>query len=188
MSRVASPLRYPGGKASMLEDITAVLRMNGLERGHYAEPYAGGCGLALALLYGGFVADIHINDVDPSVWSFWHSVLHQTQDFIKLVDETPVNIEQWLIQREIQKNGDRLNALALGFSTFFLNRTNRSGIIKGAGVIGGIGQQGNYKLDCRYNSDDLQRRITRVGRYKEQIHLTNLDALDFLRDVGGEFF
>ena len=78
MARGASPLRYPGGKTSMLSLAATILRDNGLERGHYAEPYAGGCGLALSLLYGGHVADIHINDIDPAVWAFWHSVLNRT--------------------------------------------------------------------------------------------------------------
>ena len=183
MIRVTSPLRYPGGKTCLLDLTAAMLRINGLERGHYAEPYAGGCGLALALLYGGHVADIHINDIDPSVWAFWHCVLHETKDLVSLVEKTPVTIDEWVKQRDIHRRQDTSNTLALGFSTFFLNRTNRSGIIKGAGVIGGLEQNGNFKIDCRYNHSELLRRIARVKRYEEQIHLSNLDALDFLRHV-----
>lgn len=164
----------------MLELTASVLKINGLERGHYAEPFAGGCGLALALLYGGHVADIHINDLDPSIWAFWHCVLNETEALVSRIVETPVTIEEWLKQREISRAGDASNTLALGFSAFFLNRTNRSGIIKGAGVIGGLEQTGNYKLDCRYNQEDLIRRIRRVRKYEDRIHLTNDDALDFL--------
>ena len=184
MTRGTSPLRYPGGKTSMLELTATVLRMNSLERGHYAEPYAGGCGLALALLYGGHVSDIHINDIDPAIWSFWHSVLNDYDAFADRVRTTPVTIEEWLRQREIYRaQGD--DALTLGFSAFFLNRTNRSGIIKQAGVIGGLGQTGEYKLDCRYNHDDLLRRMARVRKYRDRIHLTRLDALDFIDHCGG---
>ncbi len=184
MGRPASPLRYPGGKSCLLDLIAGLLRVNGLERGQYAEPYAGGCGLALALLYGGHVADIHINDIDPAVWAFWHCILRETDEFIKRVTETPVTIDVWLEQREVQRRQDNRDTLSLGFSTFFLNRTNRSGIIKGAGVIGGLEQTGKYKIDCRYNADELLRRINRVKRYEEQIHLTNLDAVCFLANVG----
>jgi DNA adenine methylase len=180
VGRPASPLRYPGGKSCLLDMTADILRMNGLERGHYAEPYAGGCGLALSLLYGGHVADIHINDIDPAVWAFWHCVLNETAGLLKLIESTPVTVEQWLKQRDIQRNPGSTGTLELGFSTFFLNRTNRSGIIKAAGVIGGLEQKGQYKIDCRFNRDELTRRIARIKRYEDQIHLTNLDAVKFL--------
>ncbi len=180
MAKGASPLRYPGGKTSMLDLVAATLNLNRLGRGHYAEPYAGGCGLALSLLYGGFVAEVHINDIDPAVWSFWHCVLNQTDALIELVETTPVTVDQWRHQRAINKAGADGNPLALGFSAFFLNRTNRSGVISSGGVIGGLNQTGNYLIDCRFNREDLARRIKRVSRYADRIHLTNVDALDFI--------
>lgn len=177
--RASSPLRYPGGKSSLLHLTMAMLRLNGLECGHYAEPFAGGCGLALSLLYGGHAAEIHINDIDPSIWSFWNSVLHDTDALIERVARTPVTIEEWHRQRDIHRS-QRGSSLDLGFAAFFLNRTNRSGIIKGGGVIGGLEQTGAYKMDCRYNVDELCRRIRRVSRYSERIHLTNMDAIEFM--------
>lgn len=153
--------------------------MNSLSCGVYAEPFAGGCGLALSLLYGGHVAEICINDLDRGIWSFWASVLEQNEAFIKMLETTPVTIDEWHRQREILSQKDT-GVLELGFATFFLNRTNRSGVIKGGGVIGGLDQSGNYKIDCRFNVDDLTRRLRRVFRYRDRIQLTNLDALDFL--------
>lgn len=180
MRNTTSPLRYPGGKACMYDLVSEVLRINSFERSHYAEPYAGGCGLALPLLYGGHVADIHINDIDVAVWAFWHCVLHDTDAFIERIEKTPVTIKEWRKQRSIFRKKNQTNWLALGFSAFFLNRTNRSGIIKDAGVIGGLNQDGEYKLDCRFNRTELSHRITRIAKYKDRIHLTNLDALHFL--------
>ncbi len=49
--------------------------------------------------------------------------------------------------------------LDVGFSTFFLNRTNVSGVIKG-GIIGGQEQQGEYKIDARYNGQNLIRKLS----------------------------
>ncbi len=164
----------------MLDLVATTLRLNGLERGHYAEPYAGGCGLALSLLYGGFVSDIHINDIDPAMWSFWHSVLTDTDALVALVEQTPVTVEEWRRQRATFQAKDINNPLSLGFSAFFLNRTNRSGVIGSGGVIGGLKQEGAYQIDCRFQREDLARRITRVSRYADRIHLTKLDALDFL--------
>jgi DNA adenine methylase len=165
----------------MLDLASHVLQLNDLERGHYAEPYAGGCGLALGLLFGGHVADIHINDIDRSIWAFWHCVLNETEALVEKLATTPVTTEEWLKQRKIQRTKRKVSTLNLAFSTFFLNRTNRSGVIATGGMIGGTDQSGNYKLDCRYNRADLVRRIRRIAKYRDRIHLSNLDALLFIR-------
>jgi len=180
MARSNSPLRYPGGKTCLYELTASVLRLNKLQRGHYAEPYAGGAGLALSLLFGGHVSDIHLNDVDRSVWAFWDAVLNRTEALEDLIWNTPVDIERWHEQRRIYLNSQDYDDLTVGFSMFFLNRTNRSGIVKGAGVIGGLEQQGAYKIDCRFNREELVRRIRRIAKYRSRIHLHRLDALDFM--------
>lgn len=185
MTITASPLRYPGGKSSLRPMVSEILRLNGLSQQAYAEPYAGGCGLALDLLFGGHVSEIHINDIDPSIWSFWHSVLCETDGLLDLIETTPVTVEEWHKQKAIQNSIQTASRLQLGFATFFLNRTNRSGIIKGAGMIGGFEQTGNYKIDCRFNKSNLTRRIRRISKYKELIHLSNLDALEFMSNANG---
>ena len=183
MARAISPLRYPGGKACLYPLISSLLRANGLQRTHYAEPFAGGCGLALGLLYGGHVSDIHINDLDPAIWAFWYSVLNHVDDLAGMIAETPVTVEEWQHQRSVHLAQDDNDVLTLGFSAFFLNRTNRSGVIKGAGIIGGLGQSGPYKIDCRFNRQDLIRRVRRVASYRSRIHLTRHDALAFVDDA-----
>ena len=140
--------------------------------------------MALALLYRGHVSDIHINDLDPSIWAFWHSVLNHPEEFADRIHKVPLTVDEWYVQRAIHKEQDESDPLSLGFATFFLNRTNRSGIISGAGVIGGLAQTGNYKMDCRFNKHELARRVRRAAKYKRRIHLTKLDALDFLSYAG----
>lgn len=171
----------------MLPLITAILQENNLKLPHYAEPYAGGASLALALLFGGQVSDIHLNDVDAGIWSLWHSILNDTDALVNLIEAVDVTVPEWRNQREIYRGADISDPLKLGFATFFLNRTNRSGIIGTAGVIGGLAQEGNYKIDCRFNKDELVRRIKRIRKYKNRIHLTRLDALQFLRCDSGLF-
>jgi DNA adenine methylase len=183
MSLGHSPLRYPGGKACLHDLVSTVLSLNNLSRGHYIEPYAGGCGLALSLLYGGHVSDIHINDVDASIFAFWQCVLTRSPELVELIENTPVTVEEWHRQKAVHRAADMKDVLALAFATFFLNRTNRSGIIKGAGIIGGLSQTGNYKLDCRFNRKDLSRRIKRISKYRSRIHLSNLDAIQFMRQI-----
>lgn len=181
MARSNSPLRYPGGKTCLYDLAAQILRLNKLERGSYAEPYAGGAGLALTLLFGGHVGEIHLNDIDRSVWAFWDCVLNQTDALTEFIRTTPVNMDAWHRQRSVCLNPQDFDDLTLGCSTFFLNRTNRSGIVKGGGVIGGLNQDGNYKIDCRFNRDELIRRVRRIAKYKSRIHLYRLDALDFMK-------
>ncbi len=183
MARATSPLRYPGGKTRLYPLISSILRINRIERKNYAEPFAGGAGLALALLYEGHVSDIHINDVDPAIWAFWHTVLDHTDELSYMIAKTPVTVEEWQHQRKIHLAQDISDPLALGFSTFFLNRTNRSGVIKDAGVIGGLQQNGNYKIDCRFHRNDLIRRVQRVAKYRNRIHLYRRDALAFIKCI-----
>lgn len=150
--------------------------------GHYVEPYAGGASIALELVIQEFAERVHINDLDPAVWAFWDSVLNNTDALCQRIEATPVNMESWLEQRQIQKNKAEANTLDLGFSTFFLNRTNRSGILK-AGVIGGKNQDGNFKIDARFNKDELIKRIALIAEHRARINLYNLDAVTLLDTI-----
>ena len=176
-----SPLRYPGGKNRLSKFISKICVNNNIN-GHYIEPYAGGASVALHLLIEKKVNEVTINDFDKSIYAFWYSVLNNTKDFCKLIKETPVTINEWKEQRNIQRDKSSANLLKLGFSTFFLNRTNISGIIN-AGPIGGVNQKGNYKLNCRFNKKDLIRRIRLIASFREKIHLYNLDAIKLIKLV-----
>ncbi|TBM14744.1 DNA adenine methylase [Hafnia paralvei] len=177
--RFNTPLRYPGGKGKLLPFINNLLTLNGMQSIHYAEPYAGGAGLALNLLFKNLSSEIYLNDINPAVHAFWHSVLNESESLCNLISQTEVTIDEWHKQKKIISTPYEQDTLSLGFATFFLNRTNRSGILKG-GVIGGKKQDGKWKLDARFNKDDLIKRIIRIASQKEHIHLSNMDASDFL--------
>ncbi|WP_244849847.1 DNA adenine methylase [Caballeronia sp. SL2Y3] len=170
-----SPLRYPGGKGKLTPFISRLLRLNGLEDGTYVEPYAGGAAVALELLILGKVRRIHINDLNRSIHAFWRSVLDCPDELCRMIADTPVTISEWQRQRAVQWD-DKAGTLELGFSTFFLNRTNRSGIVNRGGVIGGLAQTGEWKIDARFNKRDLISRIERIADYSTKITLHNVDA------------
>jgi len=178
----SSPLRYPGGKQVLSNAIARIIEANGLEGCVYAEPYAGGAGAALTLLYSEHASKLWINDADPCIFSFWRSVLNRTEEFLRLVRDTPLTIAQWRRQRERYRAHNQESQLRVGFATFYLNRTNRSGIISDGGVIGGLEQKGRWKMDARFNRSELIRRLSRVALYRDRITVTNMDALDFMRD------
>ena len=182
-----SPLRYPGGKTKLAPFIKSLFYENKLVGSHYVEPYAGGAGVALSMLFDEYVQSITINDYDRSVYAFWHSIVFNTDAFCNKIIEIPVTIETWHQQKRIQKNKDSNNLLILGFSTFFLNRTNISGVIKG-GVIGGLKQQGEYKINARFNKHNLIEKIQKIGEYRNRIQITNQDALEVLKHCKEENF
>lgn len=174
-----SPLRYPGGKAKIYPYVRELLVNNNLLGETYIEPFAGGAGLALKLLINKDVKRIVINDLDPAIYSFWYSVLNYTDDLCMLIDSASLDQNEWLRQREIYSKMDIGNVLELGFSTFYLNRTNVSGVIKG-GMIGGQSQQGEYRLDARFNKESLINRIRRISEHRESIILLNMDTKELL--------
>ena len=179
--RFVSPLRYPGGKGKISNFIKLLFIYNDLIGHSYCELYAGGASVALSLLYEEYTSHIHINDLNRSVYAFWNAVLNETDELCRLIADVDVTIEQWQHQRSVQADNSA-EPLHLAFSTFFLNRTNRSGIIKG-GVIGGKKQDGEWKLDARYNKTNLIQRIKKVARHRSRITLTQYDAANYIQNM-----
>jgi len=179
-----SPLRYPGGKNKLAKFIAQICVDNNIY-GHYVEPYAGGASVALYLLLERKVGNITINDYDRSIYAFWYAVLNYTNKLCKMIEDVEVNVETWEKAKTIQKNKKYSSLIQLGFSTLFLNRVNMSGIIDG-GLIGGIKQDGNYKMDCRFNKQALIKRIRKIAKFKKQIQLFNLDAIKLIEKIKNE--
>lgn len=180
-----TPLRYPGGKGRLGPWLAELMRANKISGGTYVEPYAGGAGAAIYLLSSGIVNRIVINDADFAVYAFWKAVLHDTERFITRVKRCTVSIERWEHHKSVLKNAEKHEDFEVGFSAFFLNRTNRSGILS-AGVIGGKEQKGNYTLDARFNREDLVSRIKSIGGYRNAISLFNVDAMDLAEGISAE--
>ena len=179
-----SPLRYPGGKNKLSGFISKICIDNTIH-GHYVEPYAGGASVALFLLFENMVDRITINDMDRSIYALWHSILYETVELCDLIEKTEITISNREDVRKYQNDKENCTLLELGFSTLFLNRTNRDGIIKG-GVIGGKEQNGDYKLDCRFNKKEIIRRINLIASRKRSINLFSLDALELIDKICSE--
>lgn len=174
-----SPLRYPGGKNKLYPFVAAIIKNTGIPNPVYIEPFAGGAGVALSLLFNDVVGEIVINDYDKAIYSMWKSILTQTNKFIELIYKTPVTVEEWKRQKEIYTTKNNKYSLELGFATFYLNRTNRSGILN-AGPIGGYQQTGKYLINVRFNKEDLINRVKKIASYKKKIHLYNHDIRTFI--------
>lgn len=184
MPYTPSPLRYPGGKGKLFPILSEIIINNNLEGGEYVEPFAGGASAALSLLFNEYVEKIILNDADPCIYAFWNSILNHCEEFIELVSSCPLNISEWERQRTIYRNHNNHSDIEVGFACFYLNRCNRSGIIVNGGPIGGIAQKGTWKINARFNKEELIRRIKKIGWYKGRIFVYNQDAIAFLQNLG----
>lgn len=180
--RYLSPLRYPGGKARLASYISRLINAQAEPPTHYVEPFAGGAGAALHLLRDEVVEYIHLNDLNPGIAAFWRASLDHPNDFCAKIMEIDLSIEEWKNQRKIYEHPDEHDDLTLGFAMFYLNRTNRSGILD-AGPIGGLEQTGKWKIDARFNRNSLCVRIQAIADMRHRIYVTQLDGLEFLRGL-----
>jgi len=180
MPHTKSPLRYPGGKTQLWKFVKSTIELNRINEPIYCEPFAGGSGVTIELLLGNHAKEVIINDFDPAIYSFWNMSINYSKDFIDLIRQTPVTLDEWHNQKRIYlEHGNNPESLLGAFSTFFLNRTNVSGIISG-GPIGGQSQSGKYKIDCRFNKETSINKIIRIAENKNRIHLYNEDAADLV--------
>lgn len=179
----SSPLRYPGGKATLAGFFESTIKALDLYKPTYIEPFAGGAGAGIELLLKGVVGRVVINDLDPAIHACWKAMVKDSDAFLRQLDRTPLTIEEWKKQREIyrRRHDENMDALALGFATFYLNRTSRSGVL-GAGVIGGFAQAGRYKIDARYNKQALRGRIEKLAELSGKICVTKQDGAVRLRE------
>ncbi len=173
--RYLTPLRYPGGKQRLGLFFGKLIALNELSGITHVEPFAGGAGVALHLLMKNLVSRIHLNDVDRSIYAFWYAATKRTDELIRRIRRTRVSVSEWDRQKDVQRHKSDVPLLDLGFSTLFLNRTNRSGILR-AGMIGGRNQLGEWKLNARYDKDSLTKRVELVGSFRRRLSLSNEDS------------
>lgn len=181
MPSTYTPLRYPGGKAKLGPFLAAVFTANKLVDGAYAEPYAGGAGAGMHLLFRGYATRFFLNDIDHGVVSFWRAVLNHTERFARRIETVPLTVREWDRQKRTYDAGHRAG-FEFGFAFFYLNRTNRSGIMNG-GIIGGRRQDGPWGIDARFNREDLAARVRAIAKFRRAISVTRMDALEFLESL-----
>ena len=184
---IYSPLRYPGGKGKLSSFMEVLIRKTGYMNGTYIEPFAGGAGIAINLLLNNIVSKIVINDLDKGIYSFWRAILTETDRFVSDILSVPLNMDEWNRQRVIYMEKSQKYSYDLAFATFYLNRTNRSGIIKG-GVIGGKEQSGRWKMDARFNRNGLIKRVQEIAKRKKSIYVYNKDINSFLIHYAPKYF
>jgi DNA adenine methylase len=182
MAESYTPLRYPGGKTKLFPLVSKIISSNNFKNLTYVEPFAGGAGLALKLLLEGYVERIVINDFDYAVFCIWDTILNKTEALCEFVENITLSVSEWQRQKEIYNNQESHTNIEIGEAAFYLNRTNVSGVLRG-GIIGGISQDGNYKIDARFNRKSLIKTILCISKVRDKIDLYNWDAKDFINQI-----
>lgn len=185
LTRDLTPLRYPGGKGSLKYFLANALVDNGLYGKALVEPFCGGAGASIPLLEAGMIDHLYLNDKSPAVFNFWKNVFFNTGEFLNVISKCDVTLEEWGRQKHIANNPNDYSSIEVGFSTFFLNRCNRSGLLS-AGPIGGMEQAGKYKIDCRFNKENLINRIEKISSFRDKVSVSGQDASVFLESLSDD--
>jgi|SRR3989344_4179739 len=183
ISGFSSPLRYPGGKTRLAYFLSNAIEKNFSENEKIVlvEPYAGGAGASLKLLFSGKVDKIIINDLDKAIFSFWKIAVSEPDFLINRIKKVSINIDEWRKQKEVYNNSSS-TPRELAFATLFLNRTNRSGIIEG-GPIGGMDQSGFWNVKARFTKNTIIERLEKIKEFKNKIKVRNLDGITLLKQL-----
>lgn len=160
--------------------LSQIRKLNALGNRTIAEPFAGGAGASLSLLFLEESPEIHINDADSAISDFWWALIHRSESFADMVSNARLDMAEWRHQRDVYRSRTRISRLRRGFAVFYLNRCNRSGIIMNGGPIGGIQQKGKWKLDARFNKSELVRRCLKIAEYRDRVHISCRDGIKFI--------
>lgn len=180
-----SPLRYPGGKSRVIDNIFSRLQADKMET--FVEVFAGGASLGLSLLDAGCIKELVLNDADPLVYLFWRSVVESPGYLVSRLERAalPTHEDFWEAKETISafKRGDAVPEDWAAWAFFLLNRLAYSGILMGNPMGGKNGSQ--RQLLCRWNPDGLKDRILHIHQMAERIELHNLDCCTFLEQLAG---
>ena len=180
--RYLSPLRYPGGKARLARFVGELIAAQPLAASRYVEPFAGGAGVGLRLLFDEYVDEIVLNDLNPGIAAFWRAVFFQTDALAERIRGCRPTVDEWHRQRAFyDTDSKQADDVQLGFATFFLNRTNRSGILD-ARPIGGLDQSGAWGIDARFDNDKLEERVRRLSAYASRVLVCEDDGIGLIED------
>lgn len=188
-----SPFRYPGGKAKISKPILNKIKektgfqtiFSDSNMEDFVDVFAGGGSVSLSVLNEyDKIKSLHMNDSDDWVYSFWYSMIDRKEgdrlkQYIKKYQNPSIK-DFYNLRKSMTRKG--LSIGYKGFLGLFFNRTTFSGIFT-SGPIGGKEQKSDYKINCRYNSLNLLKRINHIQNHFNNINveITKLDFREIIK-------
>lgn len=174
-----SPYRYPGGKSKVIDYL--YWHLESKKTGVLISPFTGGGSFELAMLEAGVVDKIHMNDLDPGVFSFWWVLKHMPFELINRIEEKlPTHEEYFQAQQLIKNDYKHADLIEAAWASFLVNRLAYSGVFK-ANPLGGKFGTSNDLLQ-RWNPHDLVKRINKIHSMADQIKVTQLPAIELIEE------
>lgn len=191
MSRYASPLRYPGGKARMAPWLTDTFEslLWPLDVEIWLEPFGGGAGAALTALMSDRVPEAWIVEANPALAAFWQTTMQEGEALARRIERAVPTLTLFEDSKQLVSAalaGETIDPFALGYAAFIVNRCSRSGmIIPNVGPIGGKAQSGKYTLNSRFNAGALAQRIRTVYALDSRLRVFAGDGISRLETLPG---
>lgn len=181
MNKLAkSPLRYPGGKSKVVDQILALVPAHITE---FREPFIGGGSVFLAVrsLFQSNIRRYWMNDLNYDLYCFWVCVRDCLPDLVQAVsdlrDAAPDGRALYNgLKDETQPRSDFERAVRF----FVMNRITFSGVMD----AGGYSQKA---FETRFTASSIQR-LAHLGRYLAQTKITHGDYEVLLRQAGAGVF
>lgn len=179
MSRIVSPLRYPGGKSRAIQKIVQQLPEHFAE---YREPFVGGGSVFVYLRQIYPHVRFWINDLNFDLFCFWQQAQsdakHLASAIQKIKDGTTSGRE--LFERLRAQAGSPLTDFERAVRFFVLNRISFSGTVDSGGY-----SQGAFV--GRFTDSSIARLIL-LGPLLENVRITNEDYTRVIREPGEGVF
>ena len=179
--KLTNPLRYPGSKASFASSVGAFVTACGYTGFEIVEPFAGSASVSIDLVSSGVCSKAILIERDPLLYAFWSAVFFDTRRLCNRINKLSIDLGTWHDLRPLLaiNSPDEYELIDLAVAGLFFNRTNFSGVLH-AGPIGGQQQKSVYKVNCRFNKDDLIARIRAIAKLQNRVEVIFSDALGFL--------
>lgn len=190
-----SPLRYPGGKSKVIDELYESLDEARLDT--FVELFAGGASFGLSLLEAGKTQRLILNDADPCVANFWRAATKFTDDLIDEINAegTPTQsrfyqyrselseLREAYLQgpeRDILSGKDAEWCVQKAARFLVVNRLSFGGL-QTSNLLGGA--NGNYLQ--RWNPKGLIKRLESIKALSDRIFVRCQDATRLLMEEMG---
>ncbi len=196
MGGTLSFVRYPGGKSKLRDQIAKRLAEQTEHEGlEYREPFFGGGSIGLKIVSDNAdITRLWINDKDVGIACLWTAVIRHHDEFKERVCSFTPTVEAFY---ELRHELTTLSAMPtepgrtvdLGFKKLAIHQISYSGLgTKSGGPLGGVGQKSQYKIDCRWSSDYICKKVDKLHDLFAAIEVrgnccTNLDFADVIEDT-----
>lgn len=178
VSSVRNPslFRYPGGKSWLIPYVRQWLGAS-KRRLHFAEPFAGGANVGLAVALERLADRVTLVELDRDVAAVWETTLNGK------ASELAQRIVEFKMSKKAVKDllARRCNStLSRAFATIVKNRARRGGIMTDAASLLKHGEDGKG-VRSRWYPETLKQRIEEISRIRNKISFLHRDGLAYIR-------